>query len=586
MAPYTSDKGEEKWELLEGLDNFTDVKGPMSFARHGQAQLLVAEVLRAGGAVLAKRMVSDDATLANTTVRARIVVVDGVSYVYFYTRSGVNVVGFEEAVEIGYDNFTDESFELEDGTFDVPLFTVTPKGRGISNIKFRFNPEYLTSRSTSGYIAYTFEIYEGSTLLEGVTFTMNPNVILNGVSQAMNPKVNANSKQVKVRYYDDGFAAFVNKIAETASDSDGTLIGAESLINYDFINGYNVRGTVQIGNLVVKADATAEGTDLWSTYKPSDIDVVVDLSADTCIALGNGSFGTAGTSPVTNTAEYEKMLLGTFGADKSSLNYDDIIYDLDEYKIEAVFDCDFPLSVKKAITDLADFRDDMVFFADFGRKYNTYDSILDFAYNMPHSRNVHMSHVYGNVYDPYSKREITVTLPYLLAIRMVDHVASGVSRPFAGIANNLTFPEFIYNTVNFLPREIPGLNQKQGLVDANVNYINYYDGLATMETLFTNQLEYTQLSFINNVMGVQEIIKAIRTKCPSIRYTWIDGDDLEKYIEDVKEVLNNYSANYKKLDIKYMADENYEHNKIFYAMLTVQFKDFIQEEFFKIYAIS
>jgi Zn-finger nucleic acid-binding protein len=177
-------------------------------------------------------------------------------------------------------------------------------------------------------------------------------------------------------------------------------------------------------------------------------------------------------------------------------------------------------------------------------------------------------------------------LPYLLALRLVSHVAAGVSRPFAGIANNLTFPEFIYGTVNFLPREVPGLNQKQGFADANINYISYYDGMPTMETLFTNQLEYTQLSFVNNVMGVQEIIKAIRTRCPRIRYTWLDGDDLEKYIDDVKEVLNNYESNYKSLDIKYMADENYEHNKIFYAMLTVQFKDFIQEEYFKIEAIS
>jgi Zn-finger nucleic acid-binding protein len=280
------------------------------------------------------------------------------------------------------------------------------------------------------------------------------------------------------------------------------------------------------------------------------------------------------------------MLLGTFGANTNSLNYDNIIYDLDEFKIEAICDCGYPLSVKKAITSLVEFRDDMEFFADFEIGHNTYDSILEYASTMPYSRSIHMSHVYGNIYDPYSKREITVTLPYLLALRLVSHVAAGVSRPFAGIANNLTFPEFIYGTVNFLPREVPGLNQKQGFADANINYISYYDGMPTMETLFTNQLEYTQLSFVNNVMGVQEIIKAIRTRCPRIRYTWLDGDDLEKYIDDVKEVLNNYESNYKSLDIKYMADENYEHNKIFYAMLTVQFKDFIQEEYFKIEAIS
>lgn len=586
MAGYTSDKGTEDWELLQGFDGFTDVKGPISFARHGQAQLIVAEVLRNGGAVLGKRMVSDDAALANTTIRARIIVVDGVSYVYFYTRSGVGMLDFNEAAEVGYDNFDPQNPALDDGSFDIPLFTVTPKGRGISNIRFRFNPEYLTNRTSSNYISYSFEIYEGTDLIESISFTMNPNIILNGVSQAMNPKIRAYSNQVQVKMYDEGIAAFVNKIAETATDPEGNLLGAAAVINYDFINGYNIRGTVQIGNLVVKADASAEGADLWSQYKPSDIDTTVDLSDDGGVALGNGSFGSIGTNPMANPDEYEKLLLGTFGANRSSRNFDPIIYDLDAFKIEAIFDCSYSKAVKKAIADLVQFRGDMEFFADLGTTANTFDAILDAATNIPVGREIHMTHCYFNVYDPYSKREITVTTPYLLAIRMIEHVANGVYRPFAGMLNNLTFPEIIYGTLNFIPREIPGLNQRQAFADANINYIAYYDGVATMETLYTNQVEHTQLSYVNNIMGVQEVIKAIRTRCPRIRYSFADGDDLENYIDDVKEVLQNYQSNYKQLTVRYMADENYERNKIFYAMLVVQFRDFFQEEYFKIVAIS
>lgn len=588
MATYTSDKGTEDWELLRGFDGFTEVKGPMSFARHGQSQLMVAEILRAGGAVLGKRMVSEDSALANTTIRARVVQVDGVSYVYFYTKSGVSMVDFDDAVAVGYDNFDSDNPVADDGNLDIPLFTVSAMGRGISNLKFRLNPEYTTSRSNSKYINYSFEVYEDNELLESIVFTMNPNIIVNGISQALNPKIKARSNQVKVKLFDDGLAAFINEIAKTVTQTEDSneLLGASALINNDFINAYNIKGSEPLGKLVVKADATASGTDLWSTNKPSDIEVPIDLTDSEGIALANGSFGTAGTSPVTNTVEYEKMLLGAWGADQDSLNFDSIIYDLDAYKVDAIFDSDYPLSVKKAIVNLADFRGDLMYFADLGKNNNTMDSIIAAAELLPYSRNLAIYHNYFNIYDPYSKREITVTLPLLLAVKMISHVASGVSRPFAGISNNITFSDIIDKTINFIPREIPGLNQKQEFVDHNINYISYYDGVPTMETLYTNQEQYSQLSFLNNVMGVQEIIKAIRTRCPRIRYTFLDGDDLDYYVDDVKEVLQPYQSSYKQLKIKYMADEKYEQNKIFYATLTVEFRDFVQEEYFKIMAIT
>jgi hypothetical protein len=73
---------------------------------------------------------------------------------------------------------------------------------------------------------------------------------------------------------------------------------------------------------------------------------------------------------------------------------------------------------------------------------------------------------------------------------------------------------------------------------------------------------------------------------PKSRFTFSDGDDLEEYLDTAKSIINEYSSYYKSLDVVYMADEKYEANKIFYATLTVQFKDFFQEEYFKIVAIN
>ena len=87
-------------------------------------------------------------------------------------------------------------------------------------------------------------------------------------------------------------------------------------------------------------------------------------------------------------------------------------------------------------------------------------------------------------------------------------------------------------------------------------------------------------------MAVQEIIKIIRTRCPRTRYTFLEGEDLDTYIADVQAIIKEYSTNFRSITCEYMADEKYEQNNIFYAVLKVQFKNFIQEEYFKIYALS
>ena len=84
MSAFTSDKGPENWRMITNLTDFTNTYGGINFERHGQAQLIVAETLRRGGYVFGKRMVSSNATLANVTIRSRVVVSDGVAYVYTY----------------------------------------------------------------------------------------------------------------------------------------------------------------------------------------------------------------------------------------------------------------------------------------------------------------------------------------------------------------------------------------------------------------------------------------------------------------------------------------------------------------------
>lgn len=586
MAAYTSDKGPEEWRLLKGLTEFCRETGDISFVKHGQAQLTVTEVLRAGGVVLGKRMVSDDATLANTTIRAKVVKSGDVSYLYFYGTSSDTAKTFDQACEDGYDNF-DASAQTGD-EIDVPLFTVTAMGRGVSNLYFRINPEYTSSRS-SVFIKYSFEVYEKNELLESIIFTMNPDVVIDGVCQAMNPKVKALSSQVKVHLNEDALLCLMQKLAETtlALDNSGDAMPYTTLINMDWVNALNIRGNTAIPGLVTAADETDEN-DLWVSNMPSDItdDNRIDLCSSVGISLPNGTYGTLGASPMENATEYEKLLLGAFGADSTSGQYDTIIYDLDAYKIDFLCDCAYPENVKNAIIDLVDFRGDFAYLADLGLNVYNYDDIVYEADKMINSRLTAVYHNHFKIYDPYTNKQIHVTMPLLLASRMVNHIKDGVGRPFAGILHGITFPEIIEGTINYIPQVIPGLDQRQMLVDENINYLAYYNGTPVMETMYTNTEEYTQLSYLHNIMAIQEVIKAVREECPKTRYTFLDGSDLQNYLDNANAVINRYATNFKEIYMTYMADEKYEKNNIFYATITVRFKNFIQEEFFRVIAIS
>ena len=113
------------------------------------------------------------------------------------------------------------------------------------------------------------------------------------------------------------------------------------------------------------------------------------------------------------------------------------------------------------------------------------------------------------------------------------------------------------------------------------------DGLLTLETLYTSQDKDTELSFINNVIAIQEVIKAIRSRCPIIRYSYMDNtENLENYKRDVQDVLDGYSINFAKLEMVYLEDKTMIDNKVFYAAIQCSFKNFIQKEYFKIYPIE
>lgn len=628
MMPYTSDKGSEDWELLDSLTDFTNRKGGLNFSKHGQAQFTVANLLTNGSLVLGKRMVSPDATLANATIRARVIQANEVSYVYLYTTTATGQTTFEGVCEEGYDSFDadaepitgssqGDSETYQTKSWDIPLFTVAALGRGVSGISFSLKPEYYTSKSGQ-YMKYSFEVLENADSLERISCTFNPDAIIEGVNQSIQNKIDLQSSQVIGKIYEDGILKFSQLLAATAVRIEKALEVTESgtqevekkvpimkseLINLDIINGYDkkqnpISGIVTM-NIAEKAKAlqtllSSAPESLWEALKPSDIETPVMLNMDAGIALTGGTFGTMGVSPVSNTEEYAKLLLATFGAvsdkdtDEYSLaNYDPVIYDLDRYKVDAIFDCGWSTAVKNAIIDLVDFRGDCVFIGDLGVKdAKTLGDVKEKYAAIKKSKYAAIYCNYFDIVDPFTRKQITVTMPYLLAPKLVSHIATGVGRPFAGIANGLTFPEIIERSINFLPSYGPDYDQKQELADLGINYLGYYDGLPVMESMWVNDDSDTQLSYLHNVMAIQEIIKVLRTRCPRTRYTFLEKTDFEQYLSDTNAIINEYKSNFGSIEMTYVEDDRYKSNNIFYAEIKVRFMNFINEEFFRVIAFD
>ena len=604
----TADKGEEDWTRLYGQDWFDmyAVNDSVDFTRHGQPLLQTAMAVNAGAELLTKRVVADDATLANlaiiatpkttesqkqdadgnplytdastgqetTTAEGNQPIMVSTTTVTYTFKSAADCKN-EQAVIDAIMQAVDTDNATAGANPGYLLWILFDNGRGTSRKRIRITPNYNLSKNYENYFLYDLDVYEGTKQFSTIHFCIDPDIISNNENISMQYAVNTDSTQIKCRQFNDNIRAFMDVM--TAAIAPNTTLDPDGM---DILFGCNKRG-VKFSNIAVDTDAG------------------VDLQIMTGSVLLNGTNGEFGDTPI-DCENYGNMLAKAFagyipvGGTRESFNiltekdgcYDPIIYNVDRYRIDAVFDANYPDVVKRAIEQLVSYREDCFYFRDMGTKCNTLDLIMSADMNNMHTKFAGTYCTYYDVINPYSRKQITVTMMYSMIQLVVTQFNNGRNLPMAGIKYGFTITDAIEGTVGFTPTICPGLNQKEDLVDMHINYATYIDNSLVIETLYTSQDKYTQLSFINNVLAVQEVIKEIRRRCPAIRYSFIDGDDLEKYRAEVEEIIAPYTSNFKSLTITYMQDAYYTRNKIFYATLAVQFRDFVQTEYFKIVALS
>lgn len=434
-----------------------------------------------------------------------------------------------------------------------PLFVATDNGRGVSNKAIRFVPDYATSKD-SNYVFYNVYVYEGTSKLEDSTCTINPSGIFNNVLYGLNMET---SEQVKFEALADVYGSYINHLVNITGYS------ANDLNKFDVLFFTNNKG-VSLNNIQIESDS-------------------VDFSASYGINLDNGSNGEFGDKPF-GTEAYVKAAVDVIKG-----KFDDVVWDRDTYKICAIFDANYPDKIKEAFAEFVTFREDCVFFRDYGTSISTYAAIVE-KYNSisEDHKNKFILDYYTTyqIYDPETKARERVTMMYDFARVMISHFANGTCKPMAGVVNGMILSSAIEGTINFTPRVTPTVDQKSLLDDLRVNYAIFEEGRCVVQSLYTSQLKNTELSYGNNVLAIQEVIRAIRVACPKQRFTFTSGADFTSYADAVNNVLKGFKSNFAMLEFAYEQNNLKAAQKIFYAVINFKFNTWAQSEQFDLFALS
>ena len=477
--------------------------------------------------------------------------------------------------------------QIVDASAIYPIMTVAEIGRGSSAKSFSITPENAISKNLN-FMYYTLNIIEDNTTIETIRFALAPDTIYNGKCIDLNMVASTDLAFSQIHCYEDAVTDFAKAVSQIAGELD-----EDQLLQNDFLYG-----TKRKGEAYPKI-SISEASDLQDST--SQIKVNSDGTYD-------GSFGQ--TPALTQTDAVTDKLIAFFTDTKPAVSSDqyaeldatDDIYDLDTYQIDAVFDANYDIRVKDAIVALAEYRGDFMYFRDHGdhaipngtapddylsveSRINgsyygkTNGGVMDDSYKLPKSTYACDWVQSYSVINPYDLKEVDVTINYDISQMMISHILNQVNVPFAGKRNNAIITSIIKDTLNYKPRVTPSANEKEELEDLKCNFASYYKDDFVIETLWTSQEDYTQLSFVNNVMAVQRVIKALRVHFPSIRYQFItSSEDLQAYTTNINEFLSSYTNMFAELRFEYIQDSVAAANKIYRAALYFRFNDFAQGE--------
>ena len=596
LAACATAKGTEKMQIV-GDDFFVQYGNP-SFKKYGQESIQAADIIKAGGRLLFKRIVADDATLANLIISAKV----ALKQVQKTNEEGeplYKTEGGEETTDAGsepantpiminhaliryeassvesasdFDTVVEGATALLDeaGTpgkgeetsitwFTYPLYAIADNGRGSSSKRIRIYPEFNLSKKLD-IMFYTLSVLENSAISESTRFSIETDAEYQGESIELGEVANSYLTQIQAKNFTDSFDAFKTKVAELSGYDEDSLEETAYLVGM-------TKKKVKLETIEV------------------DIEKGIDFTIENGLGLSNGSDGKFknGTQTTAAATEYSARLVEFFSG-----QFDDDIFNQDVYRFVACIDANYPDPVKKEIENLANIRKDFMFYRDLGLNINSLYDVQTAVEKV--QRSIYNS-VWCTVYDlkdTYSKKQITVTMLYEMAPLLVNHFINNPDKIFAGFRYDAILSRAIRDTVKFYPKILPTEDQKSVMEDLKVNYAYYYDDSLVVESGWTSQKEYTQLSFVNNMNAIITVLNSLRAFFPRVRYQNISTSNtslIDDYTLGINNHISQFSNMFEELRFEYVEDNIAVANKLYKGAIYFRFADFEQGEIIDAYAL-
>ena len=599
MIASTFPKGPEKLTVTDAT-NFYELYGDtMEFDKYGQLNLQAKNIIDNGGRLWVKRLMPAAATYGNLYYTAEVKDIKGSEpaavAIEWTAKSVENVTSYDE-LKAAIKEDTEAGKRV--------LFSFIDNGRGGSIVKsVRFVPDYNLSRNLNT-VFYNFEIYEGGTRKEYNTVTVDPSIILDDKPYRL---YKDDYLQIDTYAYEDQFDLLVDDIYNALNpDGETEVISRKQIRSMDLLFGYTNRG--EVSDLIKVS--YAEGTTPFNTAYGTSLAKGVDGWASEEEGAGGFKYVHDTADVIDENDPASEDIKSVYRYDQELIELmikfyhgeiDDLIYDVDAYRLFGVADANLPVRVKQAITEYVVFRNDCFFFRDLmivedDSYYNIIyrdgllkDEDTTVSGNPLPFYQTFMYADYCTTYeiiDPETRIRERVTMMYDLVSCLTRAYINAPFNPNAGTYNGYILESALPGSLNFIPLKTPRVNYKQSMEDAKINYATYEDSNnLVVQSLYTKNKIYSQLSYINNVLSMQEIGRRIAMACPSVRYSLqLNGDDVTEYAKIISGVLENYIGSFDTLEFVYTGDTIHVQQKIFYGTIQFSFANWYQTEIFDLIA--
>lgn len=460
----------------------------------------------------------------------------------------------------------------DEGYTRIPFMTVACIGKGVYGRKLRFTfSNNAGSDKENDFKNYILCIYEDEgtlTLKDQFAVCLSEYAIVNGRSLFIDGVVNdpdTGSDWVQVvsnsRALEEVFKAYkdANPDTEFTVDDFDPILG----INKHVRNG-------AIPNLVI--DTMSED--------------IIALNSITGIPLEGGSDGDFDETvdPATREAALDAAYLRAFNKE-----IDPSIGSKNRFPTHLMLDANYKPNIKQALSAMCDKRGDCAYVLDCGTGIKTKRAPLTYAMNnlddFVTNRNAQVDAICGKIRDPYSKKIVTVTGTYLLAMAYPNSWAlnGGKHVPVAGNQFGV-IDGFIKNSIYPVYDEDLDSDVMDELCEARINFarINSRQKIVRA-TQTTRQTITSNLSEANNVMILLDIKRDCELLCDLYQYNFSEMSDIARFNKDAESVLYDYrNQQVRKIEASFDKNDWEAERGILHLYVEMEHKDLVKTSIIEI----